>query len=81
MGLLRWMRGGRTESALGGGAFGEAFEVFQPTRKHTVEQQDHQKVKVAPSEDGAPPLRIDLESGRAVVRRPRPEPPSGEEAS
>ena len=62
----------RRRSGTGGGPFGDLLEVFQPSRRHVVEETERQRHAVQLPESGdAPGRRPRRRHGRA----PPPEPP------
>lgn len=52
------------------GALGELMDVFQPSREHLVTELERQRHDLHQTPSGAPDWDVDLESGRAVLRRP-----------
>jgi hypothetical protein len=70
------MRRGLSGSSPGAGLFGGLMDVFQPTGRYLLEEQERQHSLVDDVGTGAPPLGVDLEAGtvRLVRRRPKPEP-------
>jgi len=74
---MRWGGPGR---ATGAGMFGGLIDVFHPTGRHVVEEQERQHSLVDDVGTGAPPLGVDLAAGtvRLVRRRPRPEHPESD---
>ena len=63
----------------GGGAagmFGALTDVFHPTGRHVVEEQERQHSLVDEVGTGAPPLGVDLDRGTVrLTRRKRDTPP------
>lgn len=63
----------------GGGtadAMGNFIDVFDPARARAdrdLQSKDHQG-EIVPSPDDDLPVRVDLSTGKATVRRPRPRP-------
>jgi hypothetical protein len=64
-GWVYWRRS-KPEPSGGSGALGELIELFQPSRRHVVEERQRQHLTADLPESGAPPLGVDLEAG--VVR-------------
>jgi hypothetical protein len=64
-GWVYWRRT-KPEPSGGSGALGELIELFQPSRRHVVEERQRQHLTADLPESGAPPLGVDLEAG--VVR-------------
>ncbi|WP_207709675.1 DUF6191 domain-containing protein [Actinomadura macrotermitis] len=65
---LPWMRdpSGRAVSAVAV----ETLEVFySPTKHHELKERRHSLIKKETERDGAPPHRVDLDRGTAVIRR------------
>jgi hypothetical protein len=54
---------------------GPLFELFQPSVRHLEEQRQAERMLRDDDESGDPPLGIDLDAGKAVIRLPRPAPP------
>ncbi|MDX6209807.1 MAG: hypothetical protein QOF82_2946 [Frankiales bacterium] len=63
-----------------GVALGPLFELFHPSAKHVEEQRQTETMLRDDEESGDPPLGIDLDAGRAVIRLRRPEPPGDDAA-
>jgi hypothetical protein len=61
----------RRRSGTGGGPFGDLLEVFQPSRRHVVEETERQRHAAQLPESGAPPL-VDLDAGTVVLAPPGP---------
>ena len=68
------MRRGLSGGSAGAGMFGALIDVFHPTGRHVVEEQERQHSLVDDVGTGAPPFGVDLEAGtvRLIRRRPRP---------
>jgi hypothetical protein len=63
----------RRGSGTGGGPFGDLLEVFQPSRRHAVEETERQRHAVQLPESGAPPV-VDLDAGTVLLPPPVPVP-------
>jgi hypothetical protein len=50
----------------GSGLLGDLIEVFQPSRRHVVEEQERRRDHAQLPESGGPPL-VDLEAGTVVL--------------
>ncbi len=50
---------------------GPLFELFHPAVKHTEEYRAGEAIRRDDVESGDPPLGIDLDAGKAVLRMPR----------
>ncbi len=64
---------GRREggSAMASTGFDLLQEALYPSKKHEIEQREHEALMAEDDEDGAPPRsRIDLEKGIAHIRLP-----------
>lgn len=62
--------------AVGSGAFGVGFEVWQPGYKNHVDEQQRLDNWIEQAESGAPPRDVDLDKGVAVIKVPKkPDPP------
>lgn len=67
-------------AASASGMMGELHILFSPTHQHVAEEKERRLVLRDDAESGAPlDRRIDLESGRAVVRRKAPSSRDGQE--
>ncbi|MGW1323868.1 DUF6191 domain-containing protein [Streptomyces antibioticus] len=59
------------------GMMNELHDLLSPTHRHVAEEKERRLVLREDAGSGAPPLRrVDLESGRVVVRSETPPPPS-----
>ncbi len=70
-----WWRTGRRGTGTGSGPLGDLIEVFQPSRRHVVEEQERRRDDVQVPGSGAPPL-VDLDAG-TVLLPGVPPPPAG----
>ena len=61
-------------SSGGGGALGGFTDVFDPARsraEHDLDSREHQGELIPAPQDHDLPVRIDLDSGTARIKRPR----------
>jgi hypothetical protein len=64
---------GRRGTAMSSTGFDVLQEAFQPSKRHQVEEREHEALMAEDVEDGAPPRsRIDLDGGRAHIVLPSP---------
>lgn len=61
--------GAGTSGSGSGGLLGGIADVFSPSRKHTVEQQDHERI-ARPRDDSDGPGPVDLDNSEIVIKRP-----------
>ncbi len=74
LGVLEMMSAknrGRRGSAMSSTGFDILQEALYPSKKHEIEQRDHEALMAEEDADGAPPrTRIDLDKGTAHIRLP-----------
>lgn len=67
-GWIYWRH--RKPDSNAGGVFSDLVELFEPSHRHLVEEQQWERYRTAQPESGAPPSRnltIDLDAGTATV--------------
>jgi hypothetical protein len=69
--LISAKRRGRRGSAMSSTGFDVLQEALYPSKKHEIEQRDHEALVTEEDAEGAPPRsRIDLDNGTATIRLP-----------
>lgn len=69
--MVSTKRRGRRGSAMSSTGFDVLQEALYPSKKHEVEQRDHEALMAEEDAEGAPPRsRIDLDKGTAIIRLP-----------
>jgi hypothetical protein len=70
----------RGPGAGGAGMFGALVDVFHPTGRHVVEEQERRHSLVDDVGTGAPPLGVDLDRGTVRLTRPKRRRPPEDDA-
>lgn len=69
--LLRDKRRGRHGTAMASTGFDLLQEALYPSKKHEIEQREHESLTAEEDAEGAPPRsRIDLDRGTAHIHLP-----------
>jgi hypothetical protein len=69
--ILRSKRRGRGGSAMASTGFDILQQALYPSKRHEIEQRDHESLAAEEDSDGAPPrTRIDLDRGTAHIHLP-----------
>ena len=69
--MISAKRRGGGGSAMSSTGFDVLQEALYPSKKHEVEQRDHEALMAEEDAEGAPPRsRIDLDKGTATIRLP-----------
>ena len=67
----RRRKSGRRGAVMSSTGFDILQEALYPSKKHEIEQREHESLMVEQDAEGAPPrTRIDLERGTAHIRLP-----------
>jgi hypothetical protein len=77
LGMIELAAARRRPGAKGTAMSSTGFDILQealyPSKKHEVEQREHESLMAEEDADGAPPrTRIDVDGGTAHVHLPRP---------
>ena len=69
--MLRAKRRGQRGGAMSSTGFDILQEALYPSKKHEIEQRDHEALMAEEDAEGAPPrTRIDLDKGTAHIHLP-----------